>query len=66
MIAQLKLKQFKTVEVGEPQELEEYKENFVVPVTVGWTFEWNWKVSRESMRLARVPFSVILDGHANG
>lgn len=47
--------------VGAIAEVEEAKESFVVPVTVGWAYQDNWRVEQESLKLRRLSLSVLLD-----
>jgi len=60
----LGLLRFGVIQVGAIAEVEEAKETFVVPVTVGWAYQDNWRLELESMRLRRMPLttSAILGG----
>lgn len=49
-------------EVGEASEIEEARESFGVPITVGWAYQETWKVELESMKLRKIPLSILLDG----
>jgi hypothetical protein len=61
-VAYLNLFRWQVTEVGETAELEEAREAFVVPVTVGWCYSEMWKVELESLKLRKVPLDVLLDG----
>jgi hypothetical protein len=56
----LDLYEFQVTEVGAVAEVEEARESFVIPVTVGWAYGETWKVEYESLKLMRVPLSVLL------
>lgn len=56
----LGLRQFSVTEIGPVQELEEAEENHVVPITVGWCFEYRWSIKEESLPLQSVSFGGIL------
>lgn len=58
----LKLYKWQVTEVGGIAELEEHKESFVVPVTVGWIYDEKWMIELESLKLRKVPLDVLLDG----
>ncbi|OPZ61523.1 MAG: hypothetical protein BWY85_02379 [Firmicutes bacterium ADurb.Bin506] len=62
MLQYLKLFSWQVTEVGAVFEIEEAKESFVVPVTVGWTYTEMWKIQQESLKLRKVPLSILLDG----
>lgn len=55
----LNLFKFQVLEVGAPAELEEEKENFVVPITVGWAFQELWRTEEEAPRLRKVHVSAL-------
>lgn len=57
----LGLDKFDVTEVGAISEVEEAREHYVVPVTVGWAYQQNWRVRTESLPLRRFPLSVLLD-----
>jgi hypothetical protein len=56
----LGLKKFQVTQVGAISELEEAKENFAVPVTIGWAYEENWRLEPEALRLSRIQFEFNL------
>jgi hypothetical protein len=62
IVQYLGLFSWQVTEVGEPAEIEEAKESFAVPVTVGWTYTSMWKLQQESLKLRKVPLSILLDG----
>ncbi len=62
LVEYLGLFKFTVTEVGGISLLEESKQTFVVPVTVAWAYEENWTVERESLKLRKLPLSVLLDG----
>lgn len=62
VVKYLGLLQWAVTEVGEIAEVEEARESFVVPVTVGWAYDENWRIEQESLKLRRIPLSVLLDG----
>lgn len=57
----LGLKKWAPAEVGEIAEVEEARETFVVPVTVGWAYEQNWTLEHESPKLRRIGLNALLD-----
>jgi len=62
IIQYLGLLKWAVTEVGEISEIEEAKETYVVPITVGWAYEEEWRVELESLKLRKIPLSVLLDG----
>lgn len=50
----LNLVRFEVMEVGELMLLEQARENFVVPVTVGYAYQENWRVLQEAPRIRRI------------
>lgn len=58
----LTLFDFQVTEVGAVAEVQEAKEGFVVPVTVGWNYAEQWQLDLESRKLTKIPLSVLLDG----
>lgn len=62
MVEYLGLYNWQVTEVGAVSELEESRESYVVPITVGWAYGEMWKLSRESLKLRKLPLSVLLDG----
>lgn len=59
---ELGLHLFQVTEVGAVASVEEARENFVVPVSVGWAYEESWQLELESRKLRTVALSVLLDG----
>lgn len=57
----LGLKKWSVTEVGAISEVEEAKESFVVPITVGWAYEENWTIELESPKLRRIGLSALLN-----
>ena len=55
----LGLRKFSVTEVGAIQELEEAKENYVVPITVSWGYEHTWSLKDSSLPLQSVSMSGI-------
>lgn len=62
LIKYLRLMQISVLEMGAVSEIEEAKEGFVVPVTVGWAYEEQWRIELESLALRKTPLSVLLNG----
>ena len=62
IVQYLGLLKWAVTEVGEISEIEEAKETFVVPITIGWAYEEEWRVELESLKLRKIPLSVLLDG----
>lgn len=62
MVQYLGLMKWSVADVGPVAEIEEAKEGFVVPVTVGWAYQEHWRLEKESMVLRRVPLSILLGG----
>jgi len=58
----LRLPQWQVTEVGAVSEIEEARESFVIPITVGWAYDEQWELGLESLKLRKVPLSVLLDG----
>lgn len=58
----LGLHRVQVTEVGEISEIEEARESFVVPVTVGWAYQQKWKLQLEALKVRKIPLSVLLDG----
>ena len=56
----LGLKKFMVTEVGAIGEVEEAKEHYAVPITVGWCFEERWALQQESLPLRRLTLSGLL------
>ncbi len=57
----LGLKKWSVTEVGDIAEVEEARESFVVPITVGWAYEQNWTLEQESPKLRRIALNTLLD-----
>jgi hypothetical protein len=62
IVQYLGLYSWQVTEVGGVSEIEEAKESFAIPITVGWTYTEMWKVLHESLKLRKVPLSMLLDG----
>ena len=58
----LNLFNFDVVEVGPVSEIEEFKESYVIPITVAWSYDQNWLLELESLKLRRI----IMDFNVNG
>lgn len=58
----LGLYNWQVTEVGGVSEVEEARESFVVPVTVGWCYGEIWKLRLDSLKLRKTPLNVLLDG----
>lgn len=57
----LNLRQFSVTEVGDIQQLEEADENYVVPITVGWTYAYSWALKQASLPLQGVSIQGLID-----
>ena len=55
---QLQLMKFQVTEIGAVSEVEEAKENFAIPITIGWAYQEQWELSRESMKLSNVAMEI--------
>ena len=62
IVEYLGLMRMRPTEVGAISEVEEARESFVVPVTIGWIYQETWRLQLESMKLHRLPLSVLLSG----
>lgn len=60
IVEYLGLLRWNVTEVGAIAEIEEAKESFVVPITIGWAYTDNWRIELESMKLRRVTLSTLL------
>lgn len=58
---ELRLHQFRVMEVGEISKLEEAEENFVSPVTVGYAYADNWTLLQQAPPLRIVSLSLITE-----
>ena len=56
----LNLDKFAVTEVGPISEIEEAKESYTVPVTVGWSYQGTWRIRHESLPLQKISMSVLL------
>lgn len=56
----LNLRFFNVAEVGAIQELDESTENYVVPITASWAYEYTWELRQESLPLQAVSISNFL------
>ena len=62
LINYLGLFHFTVTEVAGISLLEEDRQTYVSPVTVAWAYEEKWTLERESLKLRKMPLSVLLDG----
>lgn len=62
VIQYLNLYNWQVTEVGPVAEVEEARESFVIPITLGWAYGEQWQVELESLKLRKIPLSVLLDG----
>lgn len=60
IVQYLGLMRWAVTEVGAIAEVEEARESFVVPITVGWAYQENWRLELESMKIRRIPLSTLL------
>ena len=58
----LALHKWRVIEVGPPSKIEESRQGFVVPVTVGWAYEVTWRLELESLKVRRITLSRLVDG----
>ena len=58
----LGLFRWQVTEVGGVSEVEEARESFAIPVTVGWCYTEVWQLELESLKLRKTPLSILLDG----
>lgn len=56
----LDLKRFQVLQIGAVTKLEEGRENWVVPVTVGYACEEQWRITMQAPKLNAVPLSLSL------
>ena len=61
----LGLHQFDVLQVDEIHEIEESKEHFMVPITVGWAFEERWALEEESLKTYKISVQALLNGMAS-
>jgi len=57
----LDLKRIQVTEIGAVAELEEAQANYVVPVTVGYTYEERWIVRPQVPRLNKISMSMLFE-----
>lgn len=57
----VRLIRFSVLQKGPVSLLEESKENLVVPVTVGYSYEESWIVRQQAPTLSNIPLTKILD-----
>ena len=48
---ELRLEKYQVLEIGEIGILEEAKQNFVIPITVGWAYDEAWMLKPEALTL---------------
>lgn len=53
---------WQVTEVGAASVVEEARQNFVVPVTVGWAYDEHWKVEQESLKVRKLTLATLLQG----
>jgi hypothetical protein len=58
----LGLANFQVTEVGASAEIEEAKDSYVSPITVGWTYSEKWQLNLESRMLGKVTLGTLLHG----
>jgi hypothetical protein len=61
IVEYLGLLRWAVTDVGAIAEIEEARETFAVPITVGWAYEEAWRMELESLKLRKVPLSLLLD-----
>jgi len=61
IVQQLGLHKFQVTEVGAIGEVEEARQNYVVPITIGWAFQQTWKLETAALPLAAVSFEVNIE-----
>lgn len=61
LIRRFGLLRCEVVTVDAAQEIEEDKEVGVVPVTVGWALQKNWKIERETPKIFRIGLKAMLE-----
>lgn len=59
--SRLGLLRWQVTNVGEISEIEEAREHFAVPITVGWAYQELWRIDEESLKLYRISLSALLD-----
>lgn len=57
----LSLLRLQVIEVGEIHEVEEATENFIVPVTIGYSFEEKWVLAPQVPRLKEISLKMLLE-----
>lgn len=62
MTSYLGLLRWQVTEMGEISEIEEAREGFVVPITVGWAYQERWMLRKESLKLRKISLTTLLDG----
>lgn len=62
IVKYLGLFKWQVTDVGDTAEVEEARESFVVPITVGWCYTEKWELGPESLKLRKTPLNVLLDG----
>lgn len=61
IVQQLGLHKFQVTEVGAIGEVEEARQNYVVPITVGWAYQQTWKLEPAALPLKAVNFEIDLN-----
>lgn len=49
---------FRVLNVGEISVLEEYKQNFIVPINVGWAYQETWKLASDALPLQSLQLDI--------
>lgn len=62
IVRDLGLLRWAVTEVGAIAEVEESRESFVIPVTLGWAYQEQWTLDQETPKLKKIPLSVLLHG----
>lgn len=60
--SRLGLQRWAVTEVGGPQKVKESRDNYAVPVTVGWCYGTTWKLEEEAIKLRSLSIQMLLDG----
>lgn len=60
IVQYLGLLRWSATEVGEISEIEEARESFVIPITIGWAYQENWVLELESLKLRNIPLSTLM------
>lgn len=58
----LGLHMWQVTEYGEIAEVEEARESFVIPVTVGWVYRESWAVHPNALKVRKISIGALFDG----